>query len=288
MLVAAVSLLAFARTGYRVGGRAGPRGGVLVRRGVGQPTRRRLGQRARRHDHRRDLGERPLRRRALLQRHERPRLARRPRHLLPAAASRSRPGCRSERDQERRGRVRHLDRQRPDALGRPHRDPLPPHARQQPRRPTSTPAPTRSQASGSTSPRPSTAPPRASTSTAPQVATRTVVRQRRQLRHVADRRLRQLARRLLRRPDRRRPRLRAALSPPAEIQTDMNQPVGDRRRDSADARRATSSSPRRTQTSSRSIGIRRPTTSACSGYAVYLERRRGRRPRERPRSPSRA
>ena len=56
--------------------------------------------------------------------------------------------------------------QRADDLGRPHRRPLPPHARRQHRARTSTPAARRTSASGSTSPRRTTGRPRASTSTA--------------------------------------------------------------------------------------------------------------------------
>ena len=58
--------------------------------------------------------------------------ARRTRHLLQHGASRSRPGCRRHGAKKDVGIVGSWAGQRPDALGRPHRGPLLPHARQQP------------------------------------------------------------------------------------------------------------------------------------------------------------
>ena len=90
------------------------------------------------------------------------------------APSRSRHGCRKTATKKDVGSRRHLGRQRPDALGRPHRRPLPRDARRQPLLATSIPARARSPASGSTSPPHSTARPPAITSTAREVASRAV------------------------------------------------------------------------------------------------------------------
>ena len=129
------------------------------------------------------------------------------RHLLPVRLHARGLGPEAERDQERRRDRRHLERRRrTDALGRPHRDPLPPdHGQRDRELPRLRPQPDRR---AMATPgrhlrrhhRPllhrrhrSRQPPRH--------------RRHRQLQQLANRRLRQQPRRLLRRPDRQRPHL---------------------------------------------------------------------------------
>ena len=106
------------------------------------------------------------------------------------------------------GRGRHLGGQWPDALGRPPRNPLPPDAQ---RRPLELPRlrrqPGRRQWQHLAPP---TTAHRALLHRRDRGRESRSRRRRRQLRHLAGRRLRQQPRRLLRRPDRRRPRLQPA------------------------------------------------------------------------------
>ena len=102
---------------------AGPRRGVRVRGGIRNRCERRVRQRQERDDQRRRRG-RPAAHGggALVRRHRRPRRARQPRHLLQQRLHARGLGA-EEHGQEGRGDRRHLDRQRPDALGRPPRGP---------------------------------------------------------------------------------------------------------------------------------------------------------------------
>ena len=105
---------------------------LLVRRRLGRECGRRLRQRPRRRDLGRYVDECwPLRQRAQLRRRQRPGRARQPGHLLPGRLHAPGLGAEADRHQERRRNRRHLDRDRPDALGRPSRHALSPHARRQ-------------------------------------------------------------------------------------------------------------------------------------------------------------
>ena len=108
-----------------------------------------------------------LRRRALVRRHRRLRRPARPRHLLQQRGFTLEAWVQKATDEERRRGRRHLDRQRADALGRPPRVALPPHARRQLLDLSRLRPQPASSGSGSTSPRRSTARPPATTSTAP-------------------------------------------------------------------------------------------------------------------------
>ena len=157
--------------------------------GVGCDRGRRVRQRPHRHDHGRDLGDRTQRRRALVRRHRRQRRPRHPRHVLQ---QRVHPrGLGAEEHARRRTSaivgswagsgpmlwVDHLAGHHQLTLGS---EPLDvPRLRRQPDR----------RRSGNTSPPPSTAPPPATTSTARGRLTHRLG-QRRQLKHVAHRRLR--------------------------------------------------------------------------------------------------
>ena len=140
-----------------------------------------------------------------------------PRHLLQQRASRSRRGCGRRTTKKDVGGRRHLGRQRPDALDRPCRRPPLRDARQQLLLVSRLGPEPASSGSGSTWRPPSTA----TTAryyvdgAAGRLARR--LRQRRQLGHLADRRLRRQPGRLLRRRDRRRPRLQPRLTPARSV-----------------------------------------------------------------------
>ena len=111
---------------------AGSGRGVCVRRGLRDDGRGRDGRRPERRRRRRDVGAGPVRRRALVRRHER---LRRPARLSARSTTAGftlEAWVQKATDEERRRRSSARGPGRPDALGRPSRVAPSPHARQQP------------------------------------------------------------------------------------------------------------------------------------------------------------
>ena len=240
-------------------------------RAPGTVARRRLRQRPRRHDLGRDLDQRPRRRRALLQRQQRLRRPRRARHLLPERLHARGLGAEADATKKDVGVARQLDRQRRRCSGSTTWRRLPAHARQHGLSSylDSGQTPIAGQWQHLAATYDGTHRPllhRRHPGRQPQRH-----RQRRQLEHLADRRLRLARGRLLRRPDRRRPHLQ----PRAQRGrgADGHEPAGRRleRTERPDRARRGSTVSARTQTS---ISLQwTPSTDdvGVTGYNVYLD-----------------